>query len=133
MLDMGFLPDIRRVLRHLPNRPRQTMCFSATMPQPIIELTEDMLREPATINLEHRQAPATGVTQALYPVPQHLKVGLLVELLKRGEIGSVIVFCRTKHRADRLAGKMKKQGIQAARIHGNRSQNQRTDALTGFK
>ena len=133
MLDMGFLPDIRRVLRHLPNRPRQTMCFSATMPQPIIELTEDMLREPATINLEHRQAPATGVTQALYPVPQHLKVGLLVELLKRGEIGSVIVFCRTKHRADRLADKMKKQGIQAGRIHGNRSQNQRTDALTGFK
>jgi ATP-dependent RNA helicase RhlE len=133
MLDMGFLPDIRRVLRHLPNTPRQTLFFSATMPPPIVELTREMLKSPATLNLERKQAPATGVTQVLYPVPQDLKVALFVELVKRDEIGNVIVFCRTKHRANRLAEKLEKAGIPAAKIHGNRSQAQRTEALAGFK
>ena len=133
MLDMGFLPDIRRVLRHLPKTPRQTLFFSATMPPPILQLTKEMLQSPATINLERKQAPATGITQALYPVPQDLKVALLVELLRRDEIGNVIVFCRTKHRSNRLADQLEKRGISAAKIHGNRSQNQRTEALAGFK
>lgn len=133
MLDMGFLPDIRRVLRHLPKGPRQTFFFSATMPPPIVELSRELLSKPATLNVERRQAPATGITQALFPVRSDLKVSLLVELLRRDEIGNVIVFCRTKHRANRLAEKLGKQGIEAARIHGNRSQKQRTEALEGFK
>jgi ATP-dependent RNA helicase RhlE len=133
MLDMGFLPDIRRVLRHLPNTPRQTLFFSATMPPPIVKLSQEMLKNPATLNIERKQAPATGVTQVLYPVPQDLKVALFVELVKRNEIGNVIVFCRTKHRANRLADQLEKQGVPAAKIHGNRSQPQRTEALAGFK
>jgi ATP-dependent RNA helicase RhlE len=133
MLDMGFLPDIRRVLRHLPNTQRQTLFFSATMPPPIVTLSREMLQNPATLNIERKQAPATGVTQALYPVAQDLKVGLFVELVKRNEIGNVIVFCRTKHRANRLAEQLEKRGVPAAKIHGNRSQAQRTEALAGFK
>jgi ATP-dependent RNA helicase RhlE len=133
MLDMGFLPDIRRVLRHLPTTPRQTLFFSATMPPPIVQLTQEMLKHPVTLNIERKQAPATGITQALYPVASDLKVALLVELLRRNEIGNVIVFCRTKHRANRLAEQLEKQGIAAAKIHGNRSQAQRTEALAGFK
>jgi ATP-dependent RNA helicase RhlE len=133
MLDMGFLPDIRRVLRQLPQTPRQTLFFSATMAQPIVELSREMLDAPVRINVERRQAPAHGITQAFYPVPSHLKVQLLVTLLQRGEIGNAIVFCRTKHRANRLFEKLEKQGIATARIHGNRSQAQRTQALAGFK
>ena len=85
MLDMGFLPDIRRVLRHLPAK-RQTLFFSATMPPPIATLTREMLHAPATINLERESRPAVGITQALYPVAQELKSALLVTLLERGEI-----------------------------------------------
>jgi ATP-dependent RNA helicase RhlE len=133
MLDMGFLPDIRRVLRALPQRPRQTLFFSATMPQPIVELSRELLAQPARINVERKQAPAHGITQAFYPVPSHLKVALLVELLRRNEIGNAIVFCRTKHRANRLAEKLEKADIPTAKIHGNRSQTQRTQALAGFK
>jgi ATP-dependent RNA helicase RhlE len=133
MLDMGFLPDIRRVIRHLPDRPRQTLFFSATMPPPIAELAKEMLQSPATVRVQKKQAPAKGITQALYPVPAELKVALLVDLIRRGEIGSAIAFCRTKHRANRLAQKLEEHGIPVARIHGNRSQAQRTDALAGFK
>jgi ATP-dependent RNA helicase RhlE len=134
MLDMGFLPDIRRILARLPSARRQTLFFSATMPPPIAVLTREMLRNPATLNMERRQAPARGVAQALYPVSQELKPALLLELLKRSEIhDDVIVFCRTKHRANRLAQKLEKGGIRVARIHGNRSQAQRTEALAGFK
>ena len=132
MLDMGFLPDIRRVLKHLPEK-RQTLFFSATMPAPIQTLTREMLRNPATINLERKSAPAVGITQAVYPVRQELKSALLAELVKRGEVGSVIVFTRTKHRANRLFEFLQKRGIPADRIHGNRSQGQRTQALAGFK
>jgi ATP-dependent RNA helicase RhlE len=132
MLDMGFLPDIRRVLRHLPPR-RQTLFFSATMPPAIAELAREMLRDPATINLERRAAPAVGITQAVYPVPQHLKSKLLTELLTGGAIKDALVFTRTKHRADRLARFLAQQDILVERIHGNRSQNQRTEALSGFK
>ena len=132
MLDMGFLPDIRRVLRHLPSH-RQTLFFSATMPPPIVELSREMLRAPAMINLERRAAPAVGITQAVYPVPQHLKASLLVTLLKKTEMHDALVFTRTKHRADRLAKHLVQQGLRAERIHGNRSQSQRTEALAGFK
>ncbi|HEY7114448.1 MAG TPA: DEAD/DEAH box helicase [Thermoanaerobaculia bacterium] len=132
MLDMGFLPDIRRVLKHLPAR-RQTLFFSATMPPPIVQLTKEMLHNPFTVNIERAAAPAVGITQAVYPVPQNLKAPLLVELIRRGEFGSVLVFTRTKHRANRLADTLSRQGIACERIHGNRSQLQRTQALAGFK
>jgi ATP-dependent RNA helicase RhlE len=132
MLDMGFLPDIRRVLRHLPER-RQTLFFSATMPAPIVALSRDMLKDPVTINLQRAAAPAVGITQAAYPVPSELKSALLVELVKRGEIKSVIAFTRTKHRANRLADYLDRHGVAAGRIHGNRSQSQRTQALESFK
>ena len=132
MLDMGFLPDIRRVLRHIPAK-RQTLFFSATMPQEIVKLSSEMLRHPATINLERKSAPAVGITQAVYPVPRELKSALLLELLQQGEIHDAIVFCRTKHRANRLAEYLTRHGMPNAKIHGNRSQAQRTEALAGFK
>ena len=132
MLDMGFLPDIRRILRHIPTR-RQTLFFSATMPAPIAELSREMLRDPATINLERRSAPATGITHAVYPVPQHLKPVLLAALLQKGDMHDALVFTRTKHRADRLAKFLAAQNLRVERIHGNRSQSQRTEALAGFK
>jgi len=132
MLDMGFLPDIRRVLRHLPAR-RQTLFFSATMPAPIAALASEMLRQPHTISLQRQAAPAVGITQAVYPVPQELKAALFLELLKRNLIREALVFTRTKHRANRLAEHLLRQRVKAARIHGNRSQAQRTEALAGFK
>ena len=143
MLDMGFLPDIRRILRYLPDAPsgtsagpagpRQTFFFSATMPPQIARLAQEMLRSPATVRVQAKHAPAKGIVQALYPVPEQLKVDLLAELIHRGEIGNVIAFCRTKHRTNRLAQKLEKRGISVACIHGNRSQSQRTKALAGFK
>jgi ATP-dependent RNA helicase RhlE len=132
MLDMGFLPDIRRVLKHVP-RERQTLFFSATMPDPIVKLSQEMLRKPAAINLERKAAPASGITQAIYPVPESLKSQLFLELLRRGDVGGAIVFCRTKHRANRLAEMLEKNGVKVAKIHGNRSQAARTEALAGFK
>ena len=132
MLDMGFLPDIRRVLRHLPAR-RQTLLFSATIPAPIETLTREMLHAPATINLGRQPAPAVGITQAVYPVSRELKPALLVALLQRGDIQDALVFTRTKHRTDRLAKYLVRHGVKAERIHGNRSQPQRTAALAGFK
>ncbi len=132
MLDMGFLPDIRRVLKHVPAK-RQTMFFSATMPDPIVALTREMLHQPVSINLERKSAPAKGITQAVYPVPQDLKAHLLLALLQKGGMKEALVFTRTKHRANRLWEFLDKRGIPVARIHGNRSQAQRTDALAGFK
>jgi ATP-dependent RNA helicase RhlE len=132
MLDMGFLPDIRRVLRHLPAR-RQTLLFSATMPAPIVALTREMLRNPAAISLERKPAPAVGITQAVYPVAQELKPALFLALLQRDLMQEALVFTRTKHRANRLQAYLARHGIAAERIHGNRSQAQRTEALAGFK
>ncbi len=132
MLDMGFLPDIRRVLRHIPTK-RQTMFFSATMPPAIAQLSKEMLQNPATINVERQSAPAVGITQAVYPVAAELKSALLLELLKRGDMKEALVFTRTKHRANRLASYLVTHGIKAERIHGNRSQSARTAALAGFK
>src|SRR5437764_3468558 len=135
MLDMGFLPDIRRVLKHIPPPARrQTLFFSATMPPPIAQLSKEMLKAPvATINIERRSTPAVGITHAVYPVPQHLKPPLLLHLLKGDEMHDALVFTRTKHRANKLAKYLGDQGVKVDRIHGNRSQAQRTEALAGFK
>ena len=132
MLDMGFLPDIKRILRHIPAR-RQTLFFSATMPREIAALAAEMLKNPVTIALQRQAAPAVGITQAAYPVPQQLKPALLVELFTRRIMTQALVFTRTKHRANRLAESLLRSGINAERIHGNRSQSQRTQALAGFK
>ncbi|HEX9287055.1 MAG TPA: DEAD/DEAH box helicase, partial [Thermoanaerobaculia bacterium] len=132
MLDMGFLPDIRRILKHLPAR-RQTLFFSATMPAPIAKLASEILRDPVPVNVERPAAPAVGITQAVYPVTGNLKTPLLAELLKRGDLQNVLVFTRTKHRANRLFEALSKRGVSCERIHGNRSQPQRTQALAGFK
>jgi len=132
MLDMGFLPDIQRILKHIPAK-RQTLFFSATIPAPIAKLAGQMLKNPATINIQRASAPAVGITQAVYPVPRELKAALFLSLLKRGDLKQALVFTRTKHRANRLAENLVKNGIRAERIHGNRSQPQRTAALAGFK
>ncbi|HEY4672393.1 MAG TPA: DEAD/DEAH box helicase, partial [Gemmatimonadaceae bacterium] len=132
MLDMGFLPDIKRILRLVPTK-RQTLLFSATMPPPIAALTREILHNPVLIDLGRRSLPATGITQAVYPVNQDLKKDLLLALLNRGEMSQALVFTRTKHRANRLAEQLVRGGIKAERIHGNRSQGQRTAALAGFK
>jgi ATP-dependent RNA helicase RhlE len=132
MLDMGFLPDIRRVLKHLPIK-RQTLFFSATLPPAIVQLSREMLKNPAMIAIERKAAPAAGITQSVFPVPQELKTRLLETLIGRGEIQNAIVFTRTKHRANRVFEQLEKRRIKVARIHGNRSQMQRTAALAGFK
>jgi ATP-dependent RNA helicase RhlE len=132
MLDMGFLPEIRKILTHLPTR-RQTLFFSATMPPPIAALSSEMLRNPVTIQMQRQAAPASGITQAVYPVPQELKPVLAVHLLTRGTMTQALIFTRTKHRANRLADFLVRSGIKTERIHGNRSQAQRTAALAGFR
>jgi ATP-dependent RNA helicase RhlE len=132
MLDMGFLPDIRRILRVLPTK-RQTLFFSATMPMEVRQLMQDMLHDPVAIQVERQSAPAAGITQAVYPVPQHLKTALLCKLLESQDLESVICFTRTKHRANRVAAALTARGIVCVPIHGNRSQGQRTAALSGFK
>jgi ATP-dependent RNA helicase RhlE len=132
MLDMGFLPEIRRILQYLPKN-RQTLFFSATMPPEIRALTGEMLKNPVSIQRGRAQAPPTGITQAIYPVSQDLKSALLAALLRRGDITQALVFTRTKHRANRLADYLVAAGIRADRIHGNRSQGQRTLALAAFK
>ncbi|HZI64027.1 MAG TPA: DEAD/DEAH box helicase [Thermoanaerobaculia bacterium] len=142
MLDMGFLPDVRRVLRHLDAgsagakggaKRRQTFFFSATLPPPIVQLARELLVSPAAINIERPAAPAHGITQAVYPVREELKRYLLLELLRRDAIRSALVFTRTKHRANRLADFLDKHGVDCERLHGNRSQRQRTEALAAFK
>jgi ATP-dependent RNA helicase RhlE len=132
MLDMGFLPEIRRILAQLPSR-RQTLFFSATMPGPIAALAKEMLRNPVSIATQRQSAPASGITQAVYPVSQELKSSLLVHLLRNRTMTQALVFTRTKHRANRLADTLVQAGIKCERIHGNRSQGQRTAALAGFK
>ena len=132
MLDMGFLPEIRRILTHLPTR-RQTLFFSATMPPPIAALSAEMLRNPVTIQMQRQAAPASGITQAIYPIAQELKPALLLHLLTRDTMRQALIFTRTKHRANRLADFLVRSGVKTERIHGNRSQAQRTAALAGFR
>ncbi|MGD0587736.1 MAG: DEAD/DEAH box helicase [Thermoplasmata archaeon] len=132
MLDMGFLPDVRRILQRLP-RDRQTMLFSATMPPEIVKLSREFLREPRMVQVEERTVAAVGVTHLALPVPSHLKTDLLTELLRDEMMTSVLVFARTKHRADNLVRQLLQRGINVAVIHGNRSQSQRIRALEGFR
>lgn len=131
MFDMGFLPDIRRILGKLP-RLRQTLLFSATMPAEIRGLAREILRDPVTVQVD-TVAPAATVAHALYPVAQHLKTPLLLDLLRHTDTESVLIFTRTKHRAKRLGEQLEKAGYRAASIQGNLSQNRRQAAMDGFR
>ena len=131
MFDMGFFPDIRRILGHLPKK-RQTLLFSATMPAEIRKLAHEVLSDPVTVQVD-TVAPATTVSHALYPVAQHLKADLLLQLLRHTDTESVLVFTRTKHRAKRLGLQLEKAGYRAASLQGNLSQNRRQAALDGFR
>jgi ATP-dependent RNA helicase RhlE len=131
MLDMGFLPDIQSILRCLL-RQRQTLLFSATMPDDIRHLAQDILHDPVTVQIG-RIMPATTVSHALYPVKQHLKTALLIELLRRTETKSVLVFTRTKYRTERVAQQLKRVGFKATSLHSDLSQPRRQAALDGFR
>jgi ATP-dependent RNA helicase RhlE len=131
MFDMGFLPDVRRIVKQLPSR-RQTLMFSATMPDDIRKLTNEVLHDPVTVRIGHT-APASTVSHTLYPVEQHLKTELLMELLKQTDAESILIFTRTKHRAKRIGQQLEKAGYKAASLQGNLSQNKRQDALDGFR
>jgi len=131
MLDMGFLPDIRRILKLLP-RERQTLLFTATMPADIERLARDFMRNPAVVQVG-RQGPVQGVSHALYPVAPHLKGALLVELLRRNETGPVLVFTRTKHAATRLSERLQRNGFRAACLQGDMSQSKRQAAMDAFR
>jgi ATP-dependent RNA helicase RhlE len=132
MLDMGFLPDIRRILKFVPIA-RQTLLFSATMPPAIVALARELLSRPVTLDVERPSAPAAGVSHAAYPVAAELKLPLLLTLLHQPGVRNALVFTRTKHRANRVADGLGRRGVAADRIHGNRSQAQRTHALAAFK
>jgi ATP-dependent RNA helicase RhlE len=131
MFDMGFLPDIRRILDHLPPK-RQTLLFSATMPDEIRLLASEVLVRPVTVQIG-ATAPADTVSHALYPVKQHLKTAMLLEILHRTDTKSVLVFTRTKHRAKRLGEQLGRTGYKAASLQGNLSQKRRQAALDGFR
>jgi ATP-dependent RNA helicase RhlE len=132
MLDMGFLPSIRQIVRSLPQK-RQTLLFSATLSKEIETLTHEFQRAPKLIQIGRRSNPAETVTQLVYEVPKHLKTALLVHLLKDPAMNMVLVFSRMKHAADRLARQLEQAGIKTATLHSNRSQNQRLKALKDFK
>ena len=131
MCDMGFLPDIRRILKALPAQ-RQTLFFSATMPKDIRNLANRILNDPATVQVG-ANAPAKTVSHALYPVPGSHKKKLLLALLEQTATGRVLIFTRTKHRARSLARDLEKRGYRAAALQGNMSQNQRQRAIGGFR
>jgi ATP-dependent RNA helicase RhlE len=132
MLDMGFLPSIRQVVRTLPKN-RQTLMFSATLSREIESLTHEFQRAPKTIQIGRRSNPAETVTQLVYEVPKHLKPALLLHLLREPGMNMVLVFSRMKHSADRIARNLESKGITTAALHSNRSQNQRLRALKDFK
>jgi ATP-dependent RNA helicase RhlE len=131
MFDMGFLPDIRKIIKNVP-AGRQTLLFSATMPDDIRRLAREVLRAPVTVQVDS-PAPARTVAHTFCPVDQHLKTGLLVELLRQLDTGSVLIFTRTKHRAKRVGQQLEKAGYRAASLQGNLSQNKRQAALDGFR
>jgi ATP-dependent RNA helicase RhlE len=132
MLDMGFLPDVRRIVDAVP-RDRQTLLFSATMPPEIEHLSRSIMRNPARIAVSPPHRPPPTIRHEAFPVPQHLKTALLTRLLGREDMMSVLVFVRTKRRADRVARQVGQEGFPVARIHGDRSQSQRETALEGFR
>jgi ATP-dependent RNA helicase RhlE len=132
MLDMGFLPDLKRIIARLPAR-RQTLLFSATMPPVIARLAQEILRNPVTIQVGKRSAPAVGITQAAYPVPEHLKTALLRYLLRHTEMDTVLVFTRTKRSAHRLARAIAGDGFAVGELHSDLTQPQRTRAMEAFR
>ncbi len=132
MLDMGFLPDVRRIVGALP-RERQTLLFSATMEPEIESLSRSIMHDPVRVSVSPPHRPPPKIRHEVYPVPQHLKTALLVDLLGREDMMSVLVFVRTKRRADRVARQVGREGFDVARIHGDRSQSQRDAALEGFR
>jgi ATP-dependent RNA helicase RhlE len=131
MCDMGFLPDIRRILKLVPNR-KQTLFFSATMPDDIRDLSDSMLKDPITVQIG-MVAPAQTVSHAIYPVTQKMKKTFLFAMLNQTRTGRVLVFTRTKHRARNLARDLEKQGHKAAALQGNMTQNNRQRAINGFR
>ncbi len=132
MLDMGFLPDIKRIVARLPAR-RQTLLFSATMPPVIAKLASEILRNPATVQVGRRSAPAVGITQAAYPVAEHLKGALLRQLLRNTDMPTVLLFTRTKHSAKRLTRAIAADGFAVAELHSNLTQAQRNRAMDRFR
>ena len=131
MFDMGFLPDVKRIIKAVPAQ-RQTMLFSATFPSEVELLAKQVLKEPQRIAMGLSR-PAHTVSHALYPVPQHLKSALLIELLKRTDTNSVLIFTRTKYRAQKVAQQIQRAGFKATSLHSDRTQGQRQSALKGFK
>jgi ATP-dependent RNA helicase RhlE len=131
MFDMGFLPDIRRILQHLP-RKRQTLLFGATMPDEIRCLAREILVDPVTVQVG-KLAPVETVSHTIYPVPQHLKTPLLLKLLRETQGGSILVFTRTKRRAKRLGEQLSRAGYQATSLQGDLPQNRRRAAMEGFR
>jgi ATP-dependent RNA helicase RhlE len=132
MLDMGFLPDVRRIISQLPTN-RQTALFSATIPPQIDNLIQGTMKSPEVIAIGERRSPASTVRHALYPVAEVQKADLLRALLESSNFRSMIVFCRTKHRADRVARLLQQNRQPVAVIHSNRSQRERDQALNGFR
>jgi ATP-dependent RNA helicase RhlE len=132
MLDMGFLPAIRQIVRQMPSH-RQTLMFCATLSKEIEALTHEFQRAPKTIQIGRRSNPAETVTQLAYEVPKQLKPALLLHLLRDPQMDMVLVFARMKHGADRIARHLEQKGIRTATLHSNRSQNQRLKALKDFK
>ncbi len=132
MFEMGFIKDVRRIVAELPQH-RQTLLFSATMPPEIESLARSVQRNPQRVEIGERRNPAASVTQAFYRVANNEKMDLLLHILKTEDAESILVFSKTKHRADRIARKLEQRGIRAAAIHGNRTQGQRERALEGFR
>jgi len=132
MVDMGFAPDLRRILKLLPRR-RQTLMFSATMPPELNQVAREALSQPRRLDLGPPSRPADGIDQTFYPVPRHLKTDLLDDLLSRTEDGTALVFARTKHGADRIGRQLGRRGYRVAVLHGDRSQGQRERALLDLR
>jgi ATP-dependent RNA helicase RhlE len=132
MLDMGFLPDVRRIVQQV-STDRQTLLFSATLPPEIERLAASVLRKPEVVEIGTRRSPAETVTHAVYPVAAEQKFDLLMALLERTNFDSALIFCRTKHGADRIAHKLKQARHSVAILHSNRTQRERVEALDGFK
>jgi ATP-dependent RNA helicase RhlE len=131
MFDMGFLPDIKKIIKNLPAK-RQTLLFSATMPADILKLAKEILTAPVTVQV-NPTGPPTNISHKLYPVQSHLKTPLLLELLRQTNTDSILIFTRTKHRAKRLGEQLGKAGYRAASLQGNLSQGQRQSVMNGFR
>ncbi|MDY3556262.1 DEAD/DEAH box helicase [Gemmata sp. JC717] len=132
LFDMGFLPDVKRIMARMPAR-KHTLLFSATMPPVIGQLANEVLRNPAVVQIGRRSSTAVGITQAAYPVPTHLKTALLRHLLRETEMPSVLVFTRTKFGAKKIARQVAADGFTVAELHSNRTPSQRTAAMEGFR